>query len=77
MILNYPKEFGLHDKIILSTDQEQSNIYVQKGQEIEIYTFANNIAQSKKMKEKTIVRQMMEIQIDEEKTSNKKPGTKR
>tara|TARA_B110000285_G_scaffold235512_1_gene317716 strand:- start:4026 stop:4730 length:705 start_codon:yes stop_codon:yes gene_type:complete len=28
MILNYPKDFNLHDKVILSTDQEQSNIYV-------------------------------------------------
>ena len=77
MILNYPKEFGIHDKIILSTDQEQSNIYVQKGQDIEIYTFANNIGQSRKLKEQTIPKQMMNIMVDEQKTTNIKPTTKR
>jgi hypothetical protein len=28
MILDYPRDLNLYDKIILSTDQEQSNIYV-------------------------------------------------
>ena len=50
MILDYKKEFGIHDKIILATDQEQSNIYVQKGQEVEIYAFPNNIGLSQKIK---------------------------
>jgi len=75
MILNYDKDFGVHDKIILATDQEQSNIYVQKGQEVEIYTFPNNIGQSQKMK--ILPRQMLNIQKDEEKTLNKKASTKR
>jgi len=31
MILDYPRDFNLYDKIILSTDQEQSNIYVYQS----------------------------------------------
>lgn len=50
MILDYPRDLDLYDKIILSSDQEQSNIYVYQSSKItgenkiEIFSFANNIA---------------------------------
>lgn len=56
MILDYPRDLDLYDKIILSTDQEQSNIYVYQSSKItgenkiEIFSFANNIAQSRPQK---------------------------
>lgn len=50
MILDYPRDLNIHDKIILSTDQERSNIYVYQSHKItgenliEIYNYENNIA---------------------------------
>ena len=75
MIMDYKGDFGVHDKIILATDQEQSNIYVQQGQDIQIYMFPNNIGQSQKVK--ILPRQMLNIQKDEEKTLNIRPSNKR
>ena len=52
MILDYPVPLDINHKLILSTDQERSNIYVYKSNnisgenEIEIYNYENNIAYS-------------------------------
>jgi len=60
-ILQYSKQhgkkFNIYDKIILSTDQERSNIYVYQSSivtgenKIEIYNYENNIAYAEKGKE--------------------------
>ena len=56
MILDYPRPLSIHDKIILSTDQERSNIYVYQSNvvtgnnEIEIYSYENNIAKSNQIR---------------------------
>ena len=45
MILDYPRDLSVYDKLILSTDQEQSNIYVYQSKvvtgenKIEIYSY--------------------------------------
>lgn len=51
----YPRDFSNSDRIILSTDQERSNIYVYQSQvvtghnTIEIYNYENNIDYSYKL----------------------------
>lgn len=48
-IIEYPQNFQMNHRLILSTDQERSNIYVYQSKEvtgknkIEIYNYENNI----------------------------------
>jgi hypothetical protein len=69
MILDYPRPLSIHDKIILSTDQERSNIYVYQSEvvtgsnEIEIYSYENNIAKSNQIR--TLPKQQQLMIIDE------------
>ena len=69
MILDYPRPLGIHDKIILSTDQERSNIYVYQSNvvtgnnEIEIYSYENNIAYSNPLR--TLPKQLQATIADE------------
>jgi len=73
MILEYPRPLDIDDKLILSTDQERSNIYVYKANEksisgenvIEIYNYENNIAYSTVVK--TLPQQIEEIRDDQSK----------
>lgn len=56
MILDYPRDLDIHDKIILSTDQERSNIYVYQSYKvtgsnlIEIFNYENNIAYAQQVR---------------------------
>lgn len=72
MILN-KRKLTLEDKLILSTDQERSNIYVYKANSksieegdgeyyIDIYNYENNIAYSSVVK--TLPQQIEEIRED-------------
>ena len=69
MILDYPRPLDIHDKIILSTDQERSNIYVYQSNvvtgnnEIEIYNFENNIAYSSQLR--SLPKQLQLVMVDE------------
>jgi len=73
MILDYPRPLDIDDKLILSTDQERSNIYIYKANEksisgenlIEIYNYENNIAYSNVVK--TLPQQIEEIRDDQAK----------
>lgn len=62
------KKFNIYDKIILSTDQERSNIYVYQNNvvtgnnQIEIYNYENNIAYSEPTKE--VPMQIVDIKKD-------------
>ena len=81
MILDYPRPLSIHDKIILSTDQERSNIYVYQSNvvtgnnEIEIYSYENNIAKSNQIR--TLPKQQQLMIIDELKLFGKNVSTKK
>lgn len=78
MILDYPVPLDINHKLILSTDQERSNIYVYKSNnitgenEIEIYNYENNIAYSNKCK--TLPQQIEEIRDDQKKLYGPPPS---
>lgn len=81
MILEYPRPLSIHDKIILSTDQERSNIYVYQSNvvtgnnEIEIYSFENNIAKSSHIR--TLPKQQRMIMSDENSCFRRPVSTKK
>mmetsp|Transcript_38034 Transcript_38034/g.58060 ORF Transcript_38034/g.58060 Transcript_38034/m.58060 type:complete len:206 (-) Transcript_38034:3186-3803(-) len=81
MIMDYPRDLNIHDKLILSTDQEQSNIYIYQSNvvtgenKIEIYNYQNNIAYSSKMK--TLPFLIKELQGDEVDTFGPKLSDKK
>ena len=81
MILDYPRPLSIHDKIILSTDQERSNIYVYQSNvvtgnnEIEIYSYENNIAKSNHIR--SLPKQQQCIIIDELRCFGKQVSTKK
>ena len=70
MILDYPRPLNCLDKLILSTDQERSNIYIYQSHVvtgenlIDIYTYENNIAYSSRAR--TLPQQIAEINKEEE-----------
>ena len=49
-VLNYDRKLNTHDKVVLSTDQERSMVFVYQQQgasnKIELYEYKNNIAWS-------------------------------
>jgi hypothetical protein len=57
-IIEYPIEFQMNHRLILSTDQERSNIYVYQSKKvtgknlIEIYNYENNIDKSVSLRPK-------------------------
>jgi hypothetical protein len=81
MILEYPRALSIHDKIILSTDQERSNIYVYQSNvvtgnnEIEIYSFENNIAKSSQIR--SLPKQQRMIISDENSSLGKQLSSKK
>ena len=81
MILDYPRDLSIHDKIILSTDQERSNIYVYQSNvvtgnnEIEIYSYENNIAYSSALR--SLPKQQQLAIADEIKMFGKQQSTKK
>lgn len=70
MILDYPRPLNCLDKLILSTDQERSNIYIYQSHVvtgenlIDIYNYENNIAYSSKAR--SLPQQIAEINKEEE-----------
>lgn len=69
-VLNYDRKLNTHDRIVLSTDQERSMVFVYQQQgssgqnKIELYEYKNNIAWAAKAKH--LPEQITEIQEEQD-----------